>query len=286
MKNIVIDGKNTTYFITDDGRLFNKATNNWYKGSIQGGYRRYDLRVEGARISKLAHRLVAEVYLGQPEGADYVVDHIDGDKLNNHVSNLRWITASENNKAAYEAGLKTRSNGVGKRVKYTEDLPGEIWKQYENTNYYVSNRGRARNIATGNLMVGKINNKGYKEWCFSIEGKKQTIFSHRLVYRLFGGEPLDALLVINHKDGDKSNCDIDNLEQISRSENVNHSYYTLHNNVRRVGKFDLQNNLLDTYASCADAARANEGCYPNLISNVCRGKKNTHHGYIWRYLEE
>lgn len=287
MKNVIINGQHTTYFITDDGRLFNETTQHWYKGSNQGGYLKYDLTVNGKRCSKLAHRLVAEAYLDQPEKDNYVINHKDGNKLNNNVSNLEWVSVGENNQAAYDLGLKARTNGVFKRQKYTGDLPDEIWKQYENTNYYVSNRGRARNIVTGNLMQGKINNKGYKEWCFSINGKKRTIFCHRLVYQLFGSEPLQESLVINHIDGDKANCDINNLEQISRSENVLHACYVIGaKNIRKVGKYSLDDELLEVYDSCAAAARANEGCFPNLISVVCNGKAKSHHGYIWKYIEE
>jgi len=50
---------------------------------------------------KYVHRLVAKMFLDNPEDKR-TVDHIDGDKLNNHVSNLRWMTYKENAQAYQE----------------------------------------------------------------------------------------------------------------------------------------------------------------------------------------
>lgn len=50
------------------------------------------------------HRLVAEVFLSKPEDAR-TVNHKDGDKLNNHVSNLEWVNYQENNAHARTTGL-------------------------------------------------------------------------------------------------------------------------------------------------------------------------------------
>lgn len=51
--------------------------------------------VDGSRDSKLVHRLVAEYFIPNPENLP-VVDHIDEDKTNNKVSNLRWCTQEQN----------------------------------------------------------------------------------------------------------------------------------------------------------------------------------------------
>lgn len=60
-------------------------------------------KVKMARV----HRLVAEAFLGKPPGGKRVVNHIDGDKLNNHVSNLEWATIGENNSHPYRVLKKT-----------------------------------------------------------------------------------------------------------------------------------------------------------------------------------
>ena len=283
-KQIIIDNELTTFWITNEGKLFNEKTNTWYKGSLDGGYLKYDVIWKKHRYTFRANRLVAEYFLSNPNDLP-VVNHIDGNKLNNSVFNLEWVSYSDNNKHAYDTDLKQKTNGMNARKQYDGDLEGEEWKQYNNSNYYISNKGRIRNIATNNLLKGKITQKGYLEWCLSENGKKKSYLAHRLVYSLFGGE-LQEGLVINHKDGNKTNNDISNLEQVSPSQNIEHSYYSIgHKNVKKVGQFSLDGELIAIYQSCADAARQTESL-SNNISRVCNGKMKTHHGYVWKYLEE
>lgn len=61
----------------------------------QGGYCDVSLSKDGKRIHKKIHRLVAEAFIPNPDNKPEV-DHIDTDKDNNNVNNLRWVTHSEN----------------------------------------------------------------------------------------------------------------------------------------------------------------------------------------------
>ncbi|MGN0062859.1 MAG: HNH endonuclease signature motif containing protein [Nocardioides sp.] len=63
--------------------------------AVKGGYLRVTLRVGGRQVGKLVHCLVAEAFLG-PRPSGHEVNHIDGDKTNNHVGNLEYVTPSEN----------------------------------------------------------------------------------------------------------------------------------------------------------------------------------------------
>lgn len=82
------------------------------------------------------HRLVASAFIPNPENKPQV-NHIDGNKYNNVVSNLEWSTASENQFHAIELGLSTSSKGNKHgRSKLTEELVIDIlergkWSSYE-----------------------------------------------------------------------------------------------------------------------------------------------------------
>ena len=112
-----IIGYEGLYKIYDDGRVFSVGANKFMKPQINGrGY--YHVSLSKNKNSKTIriHILVALHYLGKrPIGYD--TDHIDRDKLNNKVSNLRYISKSDNSKNRYVFGkipyryISKRGNG-------------------------------------------------------------------------------------------------------------------------------------------------------------------------------
>jgi hypothetical protein len=95
------------YHITEEGDLYNTNTGKKLKYNKVRGYARYTLYHKG-RNHWQAHRLVSTVYLPNPENKP-CVNHKDGNKLNNHVSNLEWCTYSENELHSYKVLGKTNS---------------------------------------------------------------------------------------------------------------------------------------------------------------------------------
>ena len=82
----------TTYIVTQDGSVWNNDRARFLKPWTQSsGY----LQVNLWGKCKLVHRLVAEAYIPNPEGFD-TVDHIDFNRQNNCVENLRWMSNREN----------------------------------------------------------------------------------------------------------------------------------------------------------------------------------------------
>lgn len=69
------------------------------------GYKAVNLCKDGNKKPNYIHRLVAQAFIPNPHNKK-TVNHIDGDKLNNKVDNLEWMTYSENNKHAYDNKLK------------------------------------------------------------------------------------------------------------------------------------------------------------------------------------
>lgn len=81
----------------------------------------------------LVHRLVMRTFFGELSTRKYV-NHIDGNKENNHLSNLEWCTPGENNRHAFETGLK-KSGGDRKQAKLTNENVSEARKLYASRHY-------------------------------------------------------------------------------------------------------------------------------------------------------
>ena len=103
------------YLIYDDARVYSKKSNIFMKpATFRHGYKLIGLSKNGKQKFCLIHRLVALHYIPNPENK-LEVDHISRDPSNNHVSNLRWSTHSEN---CQNKGMpNTNTSGV-KNVYY------------------------------------------------------------------------------------------------------------------------------------------------------------------------
>ena len=100
----------------------------------------------------------------------------------------------------------------------------ELWKDIEGYEgyYQISNYGRVKNVKTNNILSGDTNNVGYKRVTLYSPIRKR-FFIHRLVAYHFC-EGYKEGLVVNHKDGNKTNNYYLNLEWVTRSENDKHAF--------------------------------------------------------------
>ena len=98
------------YMITEDGRVFSKNRNK-YMALVKttDGYWAIGLYMNSKLKSFKVHRLVADAFIPNPLGRKEI-NHIDGNKKNNHVSNLEWSTRSENVKHSFDTGLRKPNN--------------------------------------------------------------------------------------------------------------------------------------------------------------------------------
>jgi hypothetical protein len=98
--------------------------------------------------------------------------------------------------------------------------------------YEVSSAGTIRRIKdrSGNpidrSMARTLNPNGYFKVILQQEGKGSTRYVHDLVARAFHGDPVGDKNQVNHKDGNKKNNSDENLEWMTRSENMHHAYDT------------------------------------------------------------
>jgi len=110
-----VPGYEDIFSISVDGEVFSKRTKRVLKTCIgKTGYRIISTKIGGRKgVNKCLkiHRLVAMTYIDNPESKP-IVNHKDGDKLNNNVNNLEWNTGSQNIKHAYDNGLAKARKGV------------------------------------------------------------------------------------------------------------------------------------------------------------------------------
>ena len=99
------------YLISDSGEIYNKITNRHKHASPNQNvqYLQISLWKDGIEHHKYVHRLVAETFIPNPENKPEV-NHIDGNRQNNNVRNLEWVTSVENKVHAIKTGLHVYTN--------------------------------------------------------------------------------------------------------------------------------------------------------------------------------
>ena len=100
---IILNGQLIPYWVSTDGRVKNRFGDILYT-RIHNGYMDTSLYVNGKNAHPRIHRLVAEAFIPNPDNLPQV-NHIDGNKLNNYVSNLEWVTRKQNMRHAWDNGL-------------------------------------------------------------------------------------------------------------------------------------------------------------------------------------
>lgn len=114
--------KDGLYSIEEDGRVYSHYSKRYMKTSIdKDGYRTISLRNNNNGYSHFGiHRLLMIAFHPIENMEEMSVDHIDGNKMNNSLNNLQWVTVEENTKLAYLTGLaNTKGENHGK-AKITE----------------------------------------------------------------------------------------------------------------------------------------------------------------------
>ena len=200
---------------------------------------------------------------------------------------------------------------VGRKLVNME----EIWKDikgYEKM-YQISNYGRIKSLSRfinsckqyssigyyskEKIIKQSVSKTGYYICTLCKNGKTRTFKVHRLIAEAFIDNP-NNLPIINHKDGNKLNNSIDNMEWCDYSHNNKEAYkqglkesnlkWIVELNKRKrkkVNQYDLNNNFIKQYKSVHEAENETKAHHVNIIK-VCKGQRITAGGYKWRYAEE
>lgn len=181
------------------------------------------------------------------------------------------------------------------------DLEGEVWKDiagYENK-YQVSCYGRVKALRQEHPHLGKVRitkekickpqldkATGYYKHVFYINGNKTPKSVHRLVALSFLKNPQN-LGYINHKDENKLNNHVSNLEWCTNKYNLDYSHVHERNkeNYRQVLQINKDGDVVSTFDSIGDAAK--HACVNvSSIHRCCVGEIGSVNRSIWRYADE
>ena len=125
------------------------------------------------------------------------------------------------------------------------------------------------------------NGRGYKQVFFCSNYIKSMRYVHRLVAEVFIPNPQNKPEV-NHKDGDKSNNNVDNLEWVTRLENVRHAIGLGLHSGKRIMKI-TSDGTTEIYESGAEASRQNN-IHAKCVTDVANGTQKTAGGFRWKYI--
>lgn len=147
------------YMVSPSGRVLSHKRGSYKELNPQAdtdGYLQVMLARDDTRNLRFVHRLVAETFIPRPSWATEV-NHIDGNKQNNDVSNLEWTTRSGNMRHAHDNGLAN----TRKPVKVTNMATGtsEIYRgQHEAARELGLNQGNINHALRGKMRTYR----GYK----------------------------------------------------------------------------------------------------------------------------
>lgn len=142
------------------------------------GYHRVTLVVGKSHKNLLVHRLVAEAFIPNTEGKE-VVNHIDGNKLNNKANNLEWVTKKENTAHAIRTGLRRPdvphrsfrgANSPRAKKVYQFDLSGNFIKAFDCAEYAAIEVGASKSCISKCCRGKRKTHKGYM-WSFWERGE-------------------------------------------------------------------------------------------------------------------
>ena len=183
---------------------------------------------------------------------------------------------------------KKGTNKTGFYWRYAQNnnsLEGEEWKTIvDYPNYQISSMGRIKNNKS-DIMRPSITN-GYYGLNLFKDGLSSRHSIHVLVAKAFlpNTHP-ENLDMVNHKNGNKLDNNLSNLEWYNNSLNIIHAYETglFVPHKCKVRQLSLEGEFIKEWDSIIEASRALKINDPS-ISSVCKGKRKTSGGFKWEYI--
>ncbi len=162
----------------------------------------------------------------------------------------------------------------------------EIWKLIKGFDgYQISNYGRVRNVNTGKILKPQTRPDGYISIYIGKRGSQKNRKLHRIIAEAFIPNP-NNYPEVNHKNEDKSDNRIENLEWCTREYNMSYGKYSLYkvplvDSSIKVIQYDMNWNFVRHYNSIREAARKT-GFSKSAIQKCINKELQTVGCFIWR----
>ena len=143
-KKFIYEGQETDYSVSTEGEVRKDTTNYILSQSSQQDYKFVGLIINGKQKRMRVHRMVALTFIDNPDNKPYV-NHINGNRSDNNVENLEWVTPSENTQHAVNTGL-FKSGRTRAVIQY--NLNGEKMATFESATEAARQTGGSQSKIT------------------------------------------------------------------------------------------------------------------------------------------
>lgn len=267
------------YSVSYTGTIKNNTTHKVLKHCVRNGYASVSLSNNGIKKTVNIHQIVASAFLKMPAstGIKYVVNHINENKLDNHVNNLEYTTYRENT-------LHSKTNKRSRNLS-TFDLSKFIDIPTFSNRYMISKNGEIYSKQLKRLCCTVLLPSGY----YKLKLKSDTnayrdMYVHVLVAMAYLNYIPDLrTIVINHIDGCKGNNCLSNLEIITQKENMAHSITLNREKIFRKSVFYYDKDSTKIIYESAKTASIHTGIDHSSIIKSCKSDNKCAGKIKWHY---
>jgi hypothetical protein len=265
------------YSVANTGNIKNNTTGRILKYYVRNGYKSVTLCKSNTKKTVNVHTIVAEHFLKKPISKNYVVNHINEDKLDNHIYNLEYITYKDN--TIYSMNNQRVKNTNIFNISEFVDIP-------KYTNYMVSKKGEIYSKNIKRLCRITILPSGYhKIKCKSDDNIFKDLYIHVIVAMTYlNYVPSSNMIVVNHIDGNKGNNNLDNLEIITQKENMKHSTMINNHTIFRRAVYYIDNDEHIIQYKSAKEASNKTGIDNSSILKSCKSLNKKAGNIKWNFI--